>query len=71
MLSPSSESIRDALDFLLPEEVAKLLRTTVKQVYVKPIKKQYDGRRVLYRRSDVVAYLESQQAPKNPNRKTR
>ena len=63
-VSIGSDSIRAELDILLPEEVAKLLRTTVKQVYAKKIRKQYDGRRVLYWREDVMAYLAAQQPPK-------
>lgn len=53
---------------MLPAEVAQVLRTTVKRVYEKPIRKQYDGRRVLYWRKDVLAYLATQQAP-NPRKR--
>jgi hypothetical protein len=64
--------VRDDLDFLLPTEVARILRLkSVKQVYEKPIRKQYEGRRVLYRRSDLILYLASQEPPKPRSRKRR
>jgi len=64
--------VRDELDLLTPEEVAKILRLkSVKQVYQKRMRKQYDGRRVLYRRSDLLFYLASQEPPKPRQRKGR
>jgi hypothetical protein len=65
----SAAPARDDLDFLTPGEVARILRTTVKQVYAKKLRKQYDGRRVLYRRSDLLLYLAAQEPPRVRRRK--